>query len=206
MEHRIGILGGTFDPIHNGHINLAEFAYDKLKLDKVIFVPSGISYMKSHSSNSYHRSNMVKIAIEGIDYFEYSDVDIIREGNSYTLNTLLDLKKSYKNAQLYFIIGSDTLFMLERWYKFTDIFSLCSIVVAHRENDINNEVSLKINDLIHKYNCEIELMQIEIMEISSSKLRQLIIDEDNNISTYLEDKVIQYINENNLYERVNDEK
>ena len=97
---KIGVFGGTFNPIHNGHIYLAKSAYKLLNLDKVLVIPSGFSYQKSGENvlSKYIRADMVKLAIKDYPYLEYSDIEVKKEGNSYTYSTILDLKEEYLDA------------------------------------------------------------------------------------------------------------
>ena len=129
---KICISGGTFDPIHNGHIEIAKIALSQFNLDKVIFMPTGNSYMKSDVTPSIHRYNMLKLAIEGIDKFEISDLEIKRAGYTYTKDTVAYFKENYPDDELYFLIGTDTLFMLEKWYMPEYLFKNLIFIVAKR--------------------------------------------------------------------------
>src|SRR5690554_331928 len=116
---KIGILGGTFDPIQNAHLVLAECSYEQFDLDRVWFMPSK---NPPHKINKYieskeHRSNMIKLAIEDNPHFEFSDFELMRQGLTYTTDTLLMLNQEYTDVKFYFIIGEDSLFDLENWKK-----------------------------------------------------------------------------------------
>ncbi len=130
MQH-IGILGGTFNPIHLGHLIIAEQAYSQFDLDKVLVMPSGISYFKDGQGvlPAKVRLEMTECAVKDNDHLEVSDVEVRRPGNTYTSDTLIELHKEYSDARLYFIIGADTLYDLDSWHEPATIFSNCVILV-----------------------------------------------------------------------------
>ena len=150
---RIGILGGTFDPIHNGHIYLAKKVLKGLSLDKIIFIPT---YLPPHKKNkritpARHRYNMVRLAIGGNNRFHISDIELKRKGRSYSIETLSKLRKRYgKNAMIFFITGSDSLKELKKWKNLKGILKLCKFVVVKRpgfpiKNMHSNFTALRIN-------------------------------------------------------------
>lgn len=131
---KIGILGGTFNPIHIGHLILAEEAREKLDLDRVIFVPT---YLPPHKDNSdiafaSARMMMVKLAISGNKYFCVSGVEIKRNGRSYTIETIKEFKEIYPKDELFFIIGSDLLKYLDEWKDLDEIIKIVKFIVATR--------------------------------------------------------------------------
>jgi nicotinate-nucleotide adenylyltransferase len=132
---RIGILGGTFDPAHNGHIYLAEKVCRKLKLSKIIFIPT---YIPPHKKGvrvtpAKYRYDMLKFAITGYKKFKISDMEIKRKGRSYSIETLRRLRRKYgAKADLFFITGSDSLRELGKWKKLEEILKLCKFVVVER--------------------------------------------------------------------------
>ena len=135
MITRIGILGGTFDPVHNGHIHLAVKALEKLALDRVIFIPA---YIPPHKKGvkvtpARHRYNMLKLAISAHKKFKVSDMEIKRKGRSYSVETLRRMRRRYgAGAEFFFITGSDSLRELDKWKKLEEILKLCRFVVAER--------------------------------------------------------------------------
>lgn len=197
---KIGILGGTFNPIHMGHLILAENAYSELKLDKVIFMPSGISYLKDQSkiASAEHRINMVRLAIADNKHFELSTMETEREGNTYTYETLKALKTQNTKNQLYFIGGADTLLNIESWKCPELIFKYASLVYAPRDHKEAKFLDEKAEELRNKFDAEILNLNAPDIDISSSDIREKI---KNNISVryYLPDKVEAYILENSLY-------
>ena len=200
---KICISGGTFDPIHKGHIEIAKIALSQFNLDKVIFMPTGNSYMKSDVTPSIHRYNMLKLAIEGIDKFEISDLEIKRAGYTYTKDTVAYFKENYPDDELYFLIGTDTLFMLEKWYMPEYLFKNLIFIVAKR-GDADSVA--KAEELKEKFNADIRFMHNDIIDISSTEIREEFdnksYDEFNN--RFFDKKVFEYIKENHLYKEMND--
>jgi nicotinate-nucleotide adenylyltransferase len=132
---KIGILGGTFNPVHLGHLIIAEQARDKLDLDKVIFIPAGIPPHKDVGDliAARYRYRMIAAAIKGNPVFEVCDLEMHRKGKSYSVETLGELKKRFpRKTQFYFIIGSDTLNELHTWKDPERIFTLCRFAVVKR--------------------------------------------------------------------------
>lgn len=201
---KIGFLGGTFNPIHNGHLKLAENAYNQLNLDKVLIVPSGISYLKENAGvlSKEIRADMTKLAIENVSYCVFSDIEIKREGNTYTYETLEELNKIYPDDDIYFLIGADTLFNLESW-KFPDIiFKKCIISVMTRD-DSNIDDIIKQSDVFrNKYSANIEILNVDKIDISSTRIRELISNKCyDEVRDIIPAKVLKYIIDNNLYTR-----
>ncbi|MCR4649544.1 MAG: nicotinate-nucleotide adenylyltransferase [Lachnospiraceae bacterium] len=203
---KIGIFGGTFDPIHNGHIHIAKEALSQFDLDKVIFIPSGNSYMKSDVTPAIHRFNMLKLAVEDIEKFETSDIEIKRPGYTYTKDTVIELKKLYPNDELYFLVGTDTLFNIEKWYEPQFLFDNLIFLVADR-ND--SESKKKVDYLKFQFNAEIEFLNNDFYDISSSEIREYIKKngysfEDKRISENISSEVLEYIKSNHLYLDMNE--
>ena len=168
---KIGIMGGTFDPIHNGHLYIAKRAKKEFSLDKVIFIPTGVSYMKTGVSKAEHRYEMVRLAVKDNPDFEISDLEVFRGGNTYTFETIGELKKEYPDAKLYFIIGTDTLFMLEKWKNYEYIFDNVTILVADRTGENQNRQRDKADELKKKYNARIKFLKAEPYNLSATLLR-----------------------------------
>jgi len=131
---KIGILGGTFNPIHIGHLILAEEAREKLGLDKLIFVPACLPPHKASAdiAPANMRLFMLRLAIKGNRQFCVSDTEIKRDGRSYTIDTLRELKARYPSDELYFIVGSDLLTYLEEWKDLKEILAMVKFVAATR--------------------------------------------------------------------------
>ncbi len=199
---KIGVFGGTFNPIHNGHIYLAKSAYTLLNLDKVLVIPSGFSYQKSGENvlSKYIRADMVKLAIKDYPYLEYSDIEVKKEGNSYTYSTILDLKEEYLDALLYLIIGADTLFNIESWKNIETLLSNCILSVMQRDDHNKSEVIKMCNYLNVKYNSKAEIIDIEKIDISSTNIRNSIKNGNfTNDCNELPLNVYKYIIDNALY-------
>lgn len=188
--NKIGVYGGTFDPIHNGHLITAQAVREIRNLDKIIFILAFVSPHKLNviSSSNEHRLNMINLAIEGVDYLECSDMEIKRKDISYTIDTLTELKKSYKEIEL--IIGYDNLFKFDTWKNPQEIVKLVKLVVLKRKSNITG--------ITNQYFDKAEFVDTPIIEISGTSIRERV---KNNmpIDFLVPDKVKQYIYKNNLY-------
>lgn len=197
---KIGIFGGTFSPFHNGHLAIAECAFNSLKLDKLIIVPSFKSYLKSNVEDPAHRLNMTKLGIQNHPDFEVSSIEIKRGGNSYSYETLEELKIIYPKDELFFIVGADSYLALKTWKYPEKVFSLSNIVVAKRSGSTDSELEECKKDYSIKYNANTFFLPFVKVDISSSSIRQKI-KSGQDVSAYLPKEVLQYINENKLYHK-----
>ncbi len=197
---KIGILGGTFNPIHTGHLMLAQNALEYCRLDKVLIMPSGCSYFKDPDTvvSAEHRVKMTQLAIEDNDSFELSSIEADRSGNSYTYETLEILCELSPDTQYFYIIGADTLFSMETWKRPEDIFSRCTIVCARRDSVPDEDLKKKAKDLKIRFDADVILMDIPEVPISSTMIRDLM-KKGMSLKYYLDDKVIEYIKQNGLY-------
>ncbi|MBC8061105.1 MAG: nicotinate-nucleotide adenylyltransferase [Clostridiaceae bacterium] len=168
------IFGGTFDPIHNGHIYLAYEALELLKLDKVIFVPSGNPPHKTNKiiTDALIRCELVKSAIINESKFEMDSIEVNNSGLSYTYKTLEYFNQLEKTTEWYFLTGSDCLMDLHYWKNVSGILELCNFVVFNRPGFDKNRISQVKLEVEKKYNKEIILLQIEPLDISSTMIRQ----------------------------------
>ncbi|HEY8362688.1 MAG TPA: nicotinate-nucleotide adenylyltransferase [Tissierellaceae bacterium] len=197
---KIGIMGGTFDPIHIGHLILAESARESLNLNKIIFIPTGINPFKidKNTASPVHRLEMLKLAIESNEHFTISSIEIERSGITYTIDTMKALREKYKEDELYFIVGSDIVFQIEKWKDFKDIFKLCKFVLVNRPGNDCNEIDNKIKELNLRYAISFIRINSPYIDISSSDIRNRI--KNNKSIKYLVPlKVEEYIKKNNLY-------
>ena len=138
---RTGIMGGTFNPIHNGHLTIAQRAKEQFSLDKVLFMPSGVPYMKNLREvlPASVRCEMTSLAIRNIPYFELSDMEAVTEENTYTCHTLQKLKSLHPDTDYYFILGADSLYAIEEWRHPELIFRACTILAAGRTEKADDD-------------------------------------------------------------------
>lgn len=187
----IGIFGGTFDPIHNGHLITTRFVLEQRNLEKIIFIPSFISPLKQNFelTNNLHRLQMVKIAIDSIPYFEVNDLELKRESVSYTIDTIRELNKIHRDIEL--IIGYDNLLLFEHWHEPDEIIKLVKVVVLKRHID-------EIPDVPNRFFDNVTILESPHIEISATNIRNRI---KNNLPVdfMVPDKVNDYIKINNLY-------
>ena len=200
---RIGIMGGTFDPIHNGHLMLAEQAYKTYKLDQIWFMPNGRPPHKKQctiESDVDHRMKMVELAIDGHPEYRLETYEACRKETSYSYSTLEYFHKIYPEHEFYFIIGADSLFAIDTWVHPERIFPMCTILAAYRDEiDTPEEMNERIRHLSDRYDyVNIELMITPLIHISSHELRQKIKD-GKSINQDVPASVAQYINEHQLF-------
>ncbi len=200
MSKKVGIMGGTFNPIHNGHLLLAEAAREFLNLDEVVFIPSGNSYMKNASSilEGDVRAHMVELAIRGNSYYNLSRMELERKGPTYTCDTLAQLKSQYPDNEFYFIAGADTLLTLESWKNPDLVLKNCIIAVAVRGMGMEGQLREKAMWLTNKYRADIRLLPVRYVDISSSEIRQRC-KEGHSIRYMVPESVFAYIIQNNLF-------
>lgn len=200
---KIGVIGGTFDPIHNGHLLLAEKALKQFGLKKIIFIPTGLSYMKVGVSDAKHRFEMCKLAIEGNTDFIIDDVELQREGNTYTYETLRYLHSKYPQAVICFIIGLDTLFSIETWKNVSEVLTGCILLCANRVMDEESDAFKQAERLKSLYGASVEFIDMEPYIISSTEIRKQCRNGNlNQISgSHVPKKVAEYIASYDLYSK-----
>lgn len=198
---RIGILGGTFNPIHVGHLIMGQCAGEVFELEKVLVMPTKNPEYKEITKNvsEEDRVRMIQLAIEGHPFFELSQLELQREGYTYTADTLEILTKEYSDTKFYFIMGADSLYQIESWKQPEKILSLATIVVASR-NDSMRALNDQIDYIQGKYDAEIYHLDSPSLEISSNDIRRRV-GEGKSIRYYVPKRVHQYIEDNHLYER-----
>ena len=197
----IGIMGGTFNPIHMGHLMLAECAREEFSLDEVWFIPTGYSYMKEGGLKdplSADRLKMTKIAVEGNPYFRCLDIEVLREGNTYTYETLEELEQLYPDTKRYFILGADCLYEIEGWKEPERIFAACDIIAAVREEFDVSQMQDKIEELCAKYGARILFLPFGEVAISSTDIRERV-RLGKSIRYMVPDAVMCYIEEKGFY-------
>lgn len=200
---KIGIMGGTFNPIHIGHLMLADCAREECSLDEVWFVPTGRSYMKSGKGGpceplALERLEMTELAVKENPYFSCLDIEVLREGNTYTYETLEELNKCYPEYEFYFIFGADCLFGIENWREPGRIFDACEIIAAVREDFEVSRMQEQIALLRNKYNARIRFLSFRELAISSTEIRERVRD-GKTIRYMVPQEVLRYIEEKGFY-------
>ncbi len=190
---KIGIFGGTFDPVHRGHLQLAQNARTQFLLDKVIFVPA---YQPPHKqdipllTSAQHRYEMVRLAIEGEHSLELSDCELKRKGVSYTFDTLSEFEKKYPGAMFFLILGKDAFDGLEAWHRASELKKKVRFIIAER----------KTHEVCGAKDTRVEWIQMPLCPISASGIRDAL-KQGRNVDDYLPPKVLQYIRVNALYRK-----
>ena len=196
---KLGIFGGTFNPIHSGHIELVKHFAFLAGLSKVLLIPTKIPPHKVSPDllSGEARLEMCSLAVAGENKIEVSDIELHREGHSYTIDTLKALEEIYDGAQLYLIMGADMLLCLDSWRDYQGIIDRCVICAAARNDSTVQELKLKAKALQIPEN-RVIISDEEIMTVSSTQIRENIKRGDS-IKGLVPDAVAQYISENRLY-------
>lgn len=196
MTSRIGLLGGTFDPIHLGHIAILKTALQQLKLDKMFLIPAGDPWQKQPITSPQHRLAMTKLATESISNVEVLDLEINRSGPTYTFETLEELHKKYEDTEFMLILGSDAVAGIETWQQPNKVKTLARIFVVQRAGDFTQD-------------WRFDRIQMDPIQISSTQIREKVKNKES-ISDLVPASVEAYILANDLYKnwvcnnRVND--
>lgn len=195
---KVGIMGGTFDPIHTGHLIIAQQALYNLKLDMIWFMPAGDPPHKGDEvSNKEHRLNMVKLAIEGNDKFELFTYEVDKDRPSYSAITMTELDEKYPDIDFYFIMGADSLLNFHKWYHPEVICEHTSLVVANRDDVPVEQLKQVSAQLSIDYGARIYLLDTPQIEISSSSIRAI---KDSALRRYMvPENVFKYMIDNKLY-------
>jgi len=188
---KVGIFGGTFDPIHFGHLITAQSVKELRDLDKIIFIPAFISPHKTDAkaSSPEDRLNMIKLAVEGIPFFDFSDIEIKKGGISYSVDTLQELKKHY--TELEFIIGYDNIFTFHTWKEPDEIFKLAKVIVLKRKSSHPPQFE-------DKYYHQSVFVQTRGIEISATDIRERV-KHGMPINFLVPSEVMKYIYKHKLY-------
>ncbi|WP_454118977.1 nicotinate-nucleotide adenylyltransferase [Microbacterium lacticum] len=187
---RIGVMGGTFDPIHHGHLVAASEVAQSFDLDEVVFVPTGIPYHKDKVTEGEHRYLMTVIATASNPRFTVSRVDIDRDGPTYTIDTLRDLKAARPDAELFFITGADAIAQILGWRNHDDLWQLAHFVAVSRPGHVLSTEGLPRED--------VSQLEVPALAISSTDCRARV-RAGNPVWYLVPDGVVQYIAKHHLY-------
>ena len=196
----IGLIGGTFNPIHMGHLLVGEYIRDEWDLDKVIYIPSANPPHKIGGDviDASYRMRLVELAIEDNPYFQMSDIEFRREGYSYTIDTIRQMSIEYPYEKLYFIIGTDTLFELETWKNFKEIAKEIDFIMYGRGTHSEEEIEKKLWSLRNGYGFKINRSKGPEVEISSTQIRDRI-NKGQSVKYMIPDILIEEIKRESLY-------
>ena len=198
---KIGIMGGTFNPIHLAHVEIGKVCLEQEKLDSVWFMPSKNPPHKKNTDilPEEERAAMIKLAISEYDRLKFSDFELLRQGTTYTADTLRLLQEKNPNDSYYFIMGADSLLYLDEWYKPEEIFKRAVILAVGRDCSTSSELIKKRKELMDSFeNADIRFVQMEQINISSSRIREDIAH-GRNMEKYLGKDVWKYICKKHLY-------
>ena len=199
MNKKIGIFGGTFDPVHMAHLHMAQCALEQGKLDKVIFLPNGTPPHKENSgiTNAEHRYNMLVLATEDNPCFEVSDYELTKDGLCYTVDTMRYFRSAYPEDRFVFILGADSLDYLDRWYDGENLIKENSFLVAVRDFRQGYDIQANIRK-IEDMGGKIELIQMPPLDISATYIRETA-SQGYSVAYLTTPEVEQYIRDKELY-------
>jgi nicotinate-nucleotide adenylyltransferase len=198
-KKRFGIMGGTFDPIHLGHLVVANEVLNIYNLDKIIFVPAGNPPHKIGTrASSWDRYFMTNIATNSNAKFTVSDLEIKSSDKSYTLNTLKEFNNTYPDTDFYFITGTDAVIDLPNWHEPQELLKLCKFIAVSRPGISKEDAEYKIDEIRISLNADIEQLQVPMLQISSTDIRDRF-ERGVSAKYLLPESVEQYILKNNLY-------
>lgn len=192
---KIGILGGSFDPIHNGHLHMALQSYEQYDLDEVWLIPNGNAPHKDADkmADAIHRLSMCQLVADEYPFLKTCDIEISSEEYSYTYITVTKLKSMYPEHEFYFIMGADSLDYFEKWRKPEIIASVCKILVINRDEFSDEDMAEKITKINATFPANIQIVHCQKVDISSTELRYKLNKQDVLPTVY------DYICQNDLY-------
>ena len=198
---KIGIFGGTFNPIHEGHIRLAAAYQKEMQFDKLLLIPTKIPPHKRvhHLASDAHRLEMCRIAAEKYPFLEVSDIEIRRDKKSYTYDTLADLAKEYPDSAFYLIMGSDMFLTFLSWYQAEKMLSMATLLTASRD-ERDTEALKTEKEKIEAKGGNAMVLGLPVFEVSSTEIRRRIREKEN-LTGLLDKKVEAYIKKNGLYQK-----
>lgn len=194
---RVGVFGGTFDPIHKGHIAVARSVSDQLGLDEVLFVVTSDQWLRENPpvASATDRFTMVELSVDNVLGFTASDVDIVREGSTYTIDTLSDLRQKFgSSTELFLIVGADSAASMSQWKNGSEIRELATIVAVGRPGQIFDVDSL---DDSHPASGA-EYVEGPMIDVSATRVRELL-STGQSVGDLVSEEVAEYIEKRNLY-------
>lgn len=207
---KIAIMGGTFNPIHYGHLMLAEAVLDELVLDEVWMIPTGCSYLKREqrepepgNPTPQERLEMTRLAVQGYARYRVLDTEVRRPGYTYTCETLETLHAEYPDREFYLIYGADCMENIEHWERPDEIFANARVVAAGRGDVTPDSLRGTLEHLREKFHADIVPLRFRDLELSSSEIRERIAA-GRSVRFMLPDAVLDYINERHFYRTAND--
>lgn len=172
---KIGLMGGSFDPIHNGHLVLAEQVRTRFQMDKIIFIPSGNPPHKVNHASKEDRYNMTKLAIEDNEFFELSTIELDQDHKTYTIDTVKRLREEFgEDTEVFFITGADMIIDLPTWKHFDELVTICKFIGSTRPGIEDTQLSEQINALVRDFKADITITQVPALAISSTDIRRRI--------------------------------
>lgn len=204
---RIALFGGSFNPVHNGHVNLVKETVEKNGIDRVYVIPTFISPFKKDSvgfvADGKDRLEMCRLAFAKLPYVTVSGWELSQSEVSYSVNTVEHFRKEFPEDELFFIMGSDMLLSFDKWHKWQDILKMCTVIAASREDGGSDIERLREKAAQLSRFGKVIVTEITAFELSSSEIREKII-KNCDLSCYMDKNVVEYIEENRIYERIKD--
>ena len=201
-KYHVGIFGGTFDPIHMGHLLTAETVRDQYKLEKVVFIPAAVPPHKQDKlvTPAVHRYNMTLLATADNPYFTVSDIEMHRQGPSYSRDTLAELTRVYgQDTEFYFIVGADSIAELHTWNRVEELLAICHFIGASRPGNMADFASVQAS--FGTLGNKLHQVDTPELDISSTAIRQMV-EQQQSIKYIVPEAVEQYIYKEKLYTSV----
>ena len=197
---RIGVLGGTFDPVHLGHIKISKAVMDEMKLDKMLFIPSYVSPHKQETkpADSNDRLSMLRLSLKDEEELEIDEYELNKQEVSYSIDTIDYLRQKYEKDELFWIIGADMLFYIEKWHEFKRVLESIAFITVGRKGYEHKKMSEYISMLKKEYNTKIFHCGISNVDISSTDIRKKV-KKGLPVSDMLHPDAERYIKNNGLY-------
>ncbi len=200
---KIGVYGGTFNPIHIGHIRLGKAVFDELKLDKILYIPDNTPPHKVSNdlASGKDRLNMLDISLKDYPQMESCDIELKRQGKSYTFQTLLELKELYKNDELFLITGADMFLTLDKWKEPEIIFDTASIIGVPRVERDFEKMKAYADEVLKPMNAKTVILSHTVFDTASSTFVRENISDFQKIKEMITPEVFRYITDNKLYRK-----